>query len=125
MIFQHRHRAVADKIVHPPQGLVDDSLGFVPRPPGGNQCFGHSTDEKRPPQIGIALVEQQIAVMLAVSRQKPVEQQLQNPLGLFGIVKRRIVFSQFGQFLCQRVLHPSPRLVGLRRRTCRSSAITR
>ena len=94
-------RAVADKIVHAPQGLVDDSFRFVPRPPGGDQRFGHSTDEKRPPQIGIALVEQQIAVMLAVGRQKPVEQQLQNPLGLFGIVKRRIVLSQFDQFLCQ------------------------
>ena len=67
---QGRHRAMADEVVQKVAGLADDPFGFIPWPPGVQHRFADPAEEERPPQGGIRLAGQKIAVKLAIGRGK-------------------------------------------------------
>ena len=65
----------------------DDAVGLVPRPALLQHGLAHPADEERLEQRFVGLVEQQVAVELAIGRQGGVEDQPQHGLGLLDLAE--------------------------------------
>ena len=98
MILQNREWPIADKIIQLRQSLFDDPLRLFPGPPDGQHAFRNSSDRQWTEQRRVALVNQQIAMMLPVRRRNKFESQTQNRFRLRGVLKRVISPSQLRQF---------------------------
>ena len=84
---EHGHGPVAEIIVQLAHGGRHDAIGLLPRPALLQHGLAHPADPERLEQRFFGLVEQQIAVELAVGRQRGVEDQPQHGLGLLDLAK--------------------------------------
>ena len=82
---QHGHGPVPDVIVQLAEHGRDDPLGLIPRPALLEHRLAHPANEERLKQAGFGLMEQQIAVELAIGRQRGVEHQSQDGLRLLDL----------------------------------------
>ena len=110
---EHGHGPVAEVIVQLVQGGRHDAVGLLPRPALLQHGLAHPADEERLEQRLVGLVEQQIAVELAIGRQGGVEHQPQHGLGLLDLaegVGRAADRLQLGaQQLVRGPARPAPR----------------
>ena len=77
-------------------GLSDDPLGLVPGAAGLQDRFANATEKERPPERGVRLPGQQVAVKLAIGRREMVEDQVDDGPGLVGVAKGRGRAGQVG-----------------------------
>ena len=109
---KHGHGPVAEVIVQLVQSGRDDPVGFVPRPALPQHRLAHPADEERLKQPLVGLVEQQVAVELAIGRQGGVEDQPQHRFGLIDLledVRLAVNRLQFGrQQLSESLAKPAP-----------------
>ena len=70
---------------------------FIPRPPLFQDGLEDPAQKKRPPNVGVALVKQQVAVELAVGPGKFFDCQAQHRSGLFDVAKGRDFARQLVQ----------------------------
>ena len=80
---------MADHVVQTSDRAFDDPFGLIPGGPLLEQGFADAPQKKRPPQRGVALVKQQVAVKRPIVRGKILECQPQHRLGLLHVLKSR------------------------------------
>ena len=109
--MEHGHRAMADKIVQPREGPGDDPFRFIPRRAFRQHGLHHAADEKRPPEIAVGEMKEQIAMMLAIGRQDVVEYQPQHCPRLFRIGERGRFAGQLRELADQSAIENQGRLL--------------
>ena len=73
--FEHGDGPIADVVVERLERAGDDPLGFVPRPALRQNGLERPAQEQRPPQLGVRLMPQQVAMKLRDRRAADASQQ--------------------------------------------------
>src|SRR3954447_17006410 len=102
---------MADEIIEVLEGGGNDRLVVVPRAALHQHGFSGHGHEEGVEQFGVGLVEQQVLVMLTISWQQALEDQLKNLLGLARIAERCFRLSQRLQPSAQERMEYFPNLV--------------
>ena len=85
---QDGHGPVADEVVQPQQGPAQNPLRLVPRAPLGQDGLTHPPKEERLEKRLVALMKQQVAMLLPITGQHDLEDQPQDRFGLLHVTER-------------------------------------
>lgn len=94
-------------------GPGDYSIAFIPWPALRQHGLANACHEERVEQLGVRLVRQQIAVMLAIRREHRSEREADRGTNLRDVLEsRRAALFQLASLGVQPLAHDQPRLGG-------------